>query len=116
MDEASLARLVRVTPNLGSEYPQIRATAARAAHEIATRSGYCWRDLLRQRSSPLQTEPNHWRHVVWLAIDSEVEPNEFEQRPLTSLLLRNRMLTAKQQATLENVLGRLVCTSPRIRF
>jgi hypothetical protein len=103
-------------PNLGSADSDIRATAAQAAHRIVTGAGDCWQNLLRQRPSPLQAEPVHWRHAVRLALDSETPPNEFEERFLTSLLHWHGPPTPKQQATLENVVARLVHAPLRIRF
>ena len=116
LDEAALSRLVRIAPNFGSSDPTIRAAAAEAAHRIVAGAGACWQDLLRQRPPPLQPEPVHWRHAVRLALDSEIEANEFEQRFLTTLPHWHGLPTAKQQATLENVVGRPVYASLRIRF
>jgi hypothetical protein len=116
MDEISLSRLALIAPNFGSPDPGIRATAAQAAHRIVTDAGDCWQDLLRQRPSPLLAKPVHWRVALRVAIDSDTPSNEFEQRFLDTLLHWNGAPTPERQATLENVVSRLVRTPPKIRF
>jgi hypothetical protein len=64
------------------------------------------RDIARMRTAPI-----HGQHAVRLALD-----NEIEQQLLASLRHWNGTATTKQQATLENVIGRLVRTPLRIRF
>ena len=71
---------------------------------------------IAQRPSPLQVEPVHRRHAVRLALDSETQPNDFEERFPSTLLHWHGPPTPKQQTTLENVVARLVRTPLLIRF
>ncbi len=116
MDESNLAHLVRLMPTLGHQDPEIRATAAQAAHRIVTDAGDCWQTC--SASGHRHCRPRPSTGAMASASRSIPRSRRTTSSSSSSISLRNWHGTpaANQQATLENSVGRLVRVPIRLRF